>query len=580
MDFKEYFQNELVMLRELGRDAARRNAALAPFLATPGRDVDVEKLLESFAFLSGRVRQKLDDELPEITHELFSRLWPNYLRPLPAATVIQYRPTENTTGQTLIPKGTLVHSVPVDGTSCAFKTVYDTAVLPLEIAGQWFIEGNGETALALRFIVTNGELGNLALSGLRFFFTGKADDAYSIYFTLLHQVKEIRVVIKNAEKERRTAVLEASALRAVGFGEGEGLYPYPAATAAGYRILQEYFCFPEKFLFVELNGLEEGTGKKNLQEFQGVDGFELHFVLKEAPKDREAFHKDNWQLFCTPAVNLFPVQAAPQVLSEPGREFRVVPVPERPNNFAVYSVDQVCSWTQGAKGQINYENSISAAPFGLSRLPAYHLNIRPVLGGEDVETYITLNADNKAPLTVGLELTCTNRMLPRRLKAGDISSLAGSKNNSALPFKNILPVTSPFPPPLQADLLWRLLSAMTLNYIPLSDLTSFKALLSTYNFRAMHDHKAARALERTLQGITSIKSVETDRIFKGIAVRGLQTRVELNPDCFSCEGELYMFGAVINEFLSLCATVNSFQQTIIISKSKEYKWPARLGGHF
>ncbi|MDU3889721.1 MAG: type VI secretion system baseplate subunit TssF, partial [Serratia liquefaciens] len=42
---------------------------------------DVERLLEGFAFLTGRLRQKLDDELPELSHSLMHLLWPNYMRP-------------------------------------------------------------------------------------------------------------------------------------------------------------------------------------------------------------------------------------------------------------------------------------------------------------------------------------------------------------------------------------------------------------------------------------------------------------------------------------------------------------------
>jgi type VI secretion system protein ImpG len=581
MEFRHYFENELLTLRELGREAARRNPALAPFFNTPGSDPDVERLLEGFAFLSGRLRQKLDDELPEITHGLFSKLWPNYLRPLPAASVIQYQSANNSTSSTLVPKGTLLKSVPVEGTPCTFQTVYDTQILPIRIAEQQFLQRNGEETLAVRFVLTNGSLSTLPLSQLRFFFTGKETTAYSLYFTLCQCVKELRFVVRDENREEHSTMeLEPSAIRPVGFLQQEGLYPYPETTALGYRILQEYFCFPEKFLFVEVSGLEGAVSKQKLHNFQDLKEFELHFVLREVPKECASFRADNWQLFCTPVVNLFPLQATPLTLADPGHAFRVIPVPEHPEHFSVYSVERVSSWAHGGKGQVVYANSISFDhPFSESLLPTYRQDIRPSLDGEDVETYISLNAGSTAPISVGLELTCTNRMLPRQLGLGDICLSADSEKASALSCKNILPVVSPLPPPLHDDLLWQLLSTMSLNYIILTDISAFKATLATYNFRAMHDHECARAMKKIFQGITSIQSRETDRIFKGMPVRGAQTRVTLDQACFSCEGALYLFGAVLNAFLALYATVNSFQQTIIIGEQgKEYRWPARLGG--
>ena len=168
MSFNRYYQEELLALRELGKEFARRNPALAPFLDTPGRDPDVERILEGFAFLAGRLRQKLDDELPEITHSLFSLLWPNYLRPIPAASVIRYTPGENISGAVTIPRGTEVESVEVGGLRCRFRTVYETEILPLRIIGHSVREHGGLASLVLRFAVQGGGLENIPLRKLRF----------------------------------------------------------------------------------------------------------------------------------------------------------------------------------------------------------------------------------------------------------------------------------------------------------------------------------------------------------------------------------------------------------------------------
>ena len=582
MEFNEYFQNELIALRKLGQEAASRNPGLASFFNTPGRDPDVERLLEGFAFLGGRLRQKLDDELPEITHGLFSRLWPNYLRSLPAASIIQYQPTGNVTGSMLIPKGALVESVPVEGTRCAFHTIYDTEILPLKLTGQRFIQHHDTVLLALSFAMTAGSLGNLPLSRLRFFLTGKESAAHTLHYALTNQVKAIRFIIRDEQQEEHcTATLEPSAIRTVGFQEEEGLYPYSEKTELGYRIMQEYFSFPEKFLFAEVSGLERGLRKNTEQNLQDTDAFELHFVLQELPDGYESFSIDNWKLFCTPVVNLFPVPAVPIVLEDPLQPSKIVPKPHLPEHFAVYSVDRVSSWGQDGKEGTVYENfdSFDRILNDNTMAPAYHLHIRPALTDEDIETYITVDSEGSGKALLRMQFTCTNRMLPKRLGLGDLCVSVGNDTTSAIPFKNILPVTTPYPPPLNGDLLWRLLSNMSLNTIPLSDVKALRSVISTYNFRAIHEYPCAQAMGKKLEGIVAVSTREMDRIFKGLPVRGAQTTITLNQKNFSCEGALYLFGSVLDEFLGMYATVNSFQQLIIVEANtgKKYQWPARLG---
>lgn len=90
--FNKYFQDELAAVRELGKEFAEKNPRLAPFLSVREQDPDVERLLEGFAFLTGRLRQKLDDELPELSHSVMSLLWPNFLKPVPSMSIIQFKP--------------------------------------------------------------------------------------------------------------------------------------------------------------------------------------------------------------------------------------------------------------------------------------------------------------------------------------------------------------------------------------------------------------------------------------------------------------------------------------------------------
>lgn len=60
----------------------QRKTPSGPLPAEKDADPDIERLLEGVAFLTGNLRQKIEDEFPELTHGLIKMLWPNYLRPL------------------------------------------------------------------------------------------------------------------------------------------------------------------------------------------------------------------------------------------------------------------------------------------------------------------------------------------------------------------------------------------------------------------------------------------------------------------------------------------------------------------
>src|SRR4030095_3561713 len=90
--FNPYYQEELAYLREMGKEFAAAHPAVAHMLESSGADPDVERLLEGVAFLTGRVRQKLDDEIPELFQSLMSLLWPHYLRPVPSTSILQFTP--------------------------------------------------------------------------------------------------------------------------------------------------------------------------------------------------------------------------------------------------------------------------------------------------------------------------------------------------------------------------------------------------------------------------------------------------------------------------------------------------------
>lgn len=588
MTLNKYYEKELIALRSLGKEFSEKNPALAPFLDTPGRDPDVERILESFAFLTGRLHQKVEDELPEITHGLFNLLWPNYLRSIPSCSVIQYRPGANTSGGRLIPKKTAVESRPVSGTRCTFQTVYDVNLYPLSLEGLSFAMEYGKSVLKMDFLLQGTTLHNISIDELTFFLTGEQSTVTTLYYYLTRKIKGISIIARDeAKTEYVLGTLEPRALEPMGFGNDEVLFPFPKNSFQGYRILQEYFCFPEKFHFMRLSGITKNLRKDALDMVQKTgQQFSLHITLEDLPEGFENIAKHNIRLFCTPVVNLFHKSATPISFDHKQMEYRIVPDPRSPYSYATYGVDRVVSWSSAFRDEIAY------TPFEsfdhLSQVDNssayYRLRVQPAVKDDSIETWISIvHKDSNHILldqveTLSLELTCTNRMLPLELGVGDIGYPTDSADQSS-DCTNIIHVSPPYMPPLEGDILWRLLSNMALNYIPLTSISALRGILATYDFKAIHDKRRAKVLEQTLQGMKAINSAETDRIYRGMPLRGSITTLTLNKRHFCSEGDMFLFASVINEFLALYSTVNSFHQLIVQEEKtgEQFQWKPRLG---
>jgi len=256
--FNKYYQEELAFLRDLGEEFAAAHPEVAHMLSGAGSDPDVERLLEGFAFLTGRIRQKLDDELPELTHTLIRLLWPHYLRPIPALSIVEFTPRPGVLrGGEVVRRGAEIDSIPVEGTPCRFQTTRDVEVWPIELREARIDERAGAAPrLTLRIGPVEGaSLGALGVDRLRLFLHGEPAEVYPLYDLLTRRATALGVEARLGGQTVARRDLDATAIQAAGFAGDEPLFPYPANCFPGYRLLQEYFALPAKFLAVELSGL-------------------------------------------------------------------------------------------------------------------------------------------------------------------------------------------------------------------------------------------------------------------------------------------------------------------------------------
>ncbi|MEN5035431.1 type VI secretion system baseplate subunit TssF [Pseudomonas sp. TWI929] len=583
MSLKDRFNEELRYLHELGNDFAKDNPRLARFLGNGASDPDVERLMEAFAFLTAKLRLKLEDDLPELTHPMLQLLWPNYLRPLPSVTIIQFTPRKQSLSQSQqIPKGSRLFSKPVDGVACEFRTCTAVNIHPFEIdtVGATQTLDSSVVHIGLQTMVER-PLDTLGCTSLDLHLSGDHRTARTLYLWFSQYLKHVSVTI-NGEVRR----LPASSIAFPGFSPDEAMLPYPQNVFDGYRILQEYFIFPQRFHFFTITGLDRLWPAEQSQQV----GLEFHFT-RQLPDSLRVGNAD-FRLFCTPAVNLFKHSAEPIDLSSEVAQVELKPKGAEQYAYEIFSVDEVISTRTTPDGSTG-EHLRTFRPFesfaheiehvqGRTAL-YYRYKLAESLNGDGVTHRIAfVRADANAYIgeleTASIDLTCSNRDLPLALSIDDINVLTEATPPLAT-YTNICAPTRPCRPVLDGQLQWALISNMSLNYLSLLSVEPLKAVIRAYDFVALHDIQQTRTTAKQLDGIREIHTAPLDWLIKGQPVRGLHTQLKLDQAAFLCEGDLYLFSCVLAHFFALYASINSFHQLEVINttNNEHYTWPIQTG---
>lgn len=583
--FNKYYQDELAFLREMGKEFAQANPSAAVYLAERGSDPDVERLLEGFAFLAGRLRQKLDDELPELSQSLMQMLWPHYLRPLPAMAILEFEPIAGVLREPqTVPRGTELDSLPVDGTACRFRTCYDVLLLPIVVEGAEFERPAGATGqLRVRFRVVGGaQLPKLGVSRLRLFLHGDTVATSALYLHLTRRLREIHVGPAGAPPAAPGRfTLAPEAVNGTGFEDDQAILPWPPHAFPAYRYLQEYFALPQKYLFLDVKGLERLAG------LGAVETFELLFLFATPPDASFRVATDALRLHCTPIANLFPAQSDPIRVDHSRVEYLVRPGMPQPRHHQIFSIDRVKGWVRGTAQPRDYPSFLTFRHLpeqpGRPGTSYYQTRLKSSVIDRGVDTFIsfvTARGESAVPMTetVVCELTCCNRGLTEKLRVGDVNKSTGNSPEFAK-FRNITPVTPTIVPPLEGDLHWRLISNMSLNNLSLARVETLRGLLGVYNFKALYDRQASRENELRLDGILDVKTFPEERLYNGAPIRGARIEMTLQEEDFAGEGEMVLFAEVLNEFLALYCTLNAYTRLVVrgATHGGEYEWKPKLG---
>jgi len=569
-DFVDYYRNERALLGELADRFAGNHPNLAPLVGGSMADPGVERLLEGTAFLNALLRRKLDDDIPEFINEIITSVQPEHMRPVPAATIIAFTPKEGLTRIQVIPAGSEVQSVPVQGTRIRFRTCYDVTVHPLSLLDASFSHPSGKTPRITLQLELNGmELSSWKAESLRLYLADDYPAACDLSLLLLRYLKRIRIT---AHANGSTIEIPSNCLKPVGFAEEETVLATEKSLMPGHLILQEYFLFRDKFLFLDLTGLERCSS------FGNGARFEITFELTDRPLVVPRITKKSFALSATPVINLFKHKAKPiSFVSELSRHV-VQPAGKPLSHFRIYSVDQVRGLVKGRSAGILYDlqNPLLKSA---EEVRNCHITQSPSAIGDGFDTVLSIEDENRTGrITLDIDLTCTNGTLPEQLAIGDICTAAGGTPESVEP-ANIKAVTGATFPKFQQNRQWRLLSGFSLNSLSLNSAENFRAILRLFIHPDSRNQAAVMANRKKIDAIESIDAQQADRLIGRRMYRGYEIRLKLRADGFAGPGDLYLFCSVLERFLGGYVTQCCFLRLVVeeIEKGYRFEWQVRMG---
>ena len=607
-DLLPYYERELLSLRKLSGEFAARYPERAAALQISREGCDdphVERILQGFALIAGRIQRKLDDEFPEVTQSLLEMLYPHLLRPVPSMAVLQFELdpelSKSTTGHP-IPRGTLVYAAPQGGVQCRFRTAYETRLWPLELSSAAFLQtsqiagllrsaGSGDERYAVRLeleIKGGATLDSLDLRELRFRLGGDTQAAYWMYELLFNHVARVLVRSRDISGELHTTVLAASSITPVGFERDEALLPYAETSFSGYRLLQEYFCFPQKFLFFDLGDFA------SVPKHSSGSKVEILFLLKafeQSERERlleAAVNIDMFQLGCVPAINLFSHSADPIRVSHTRTEYPIVPDVHAPDGMEVYSVDRLVAVTSNTEAVREYKPFYSHHHGGMTGAAQafWFATRRSSERANDAGTEVFVSLVDQrftpaAPATesVTAHLTCSNRDQPASLHLDGTWGELDLENGAAVKARTLFGPTETIRAVPRRDLQWRLISHLSLNHLSLVEggAEALREMLRLY------DTALTAGTTRQIEGLRAVRSARKMARLNGefgfVFAQGIAVELELDEEKFA-GGSAFLFASVLDRFFGLYCSVNSFTQLRVSTQQRKgvvWQRPLRSG---
>lgn len=612
----EYYQRELQFIREMGMEFAQQHPNIAAGLDLGGTkcaDPYVERLLEGFAFLTARIQLKMDAEFPRFTQHLLEMVYPHYLAPLPSMMVVQFKPDLKggvTEAGFVLPKHTrLFSTTDIKGRAkCEFRTAHELKLWPLQLTEAAYLPLGAalrytdsgiqgvKSAIRLRLeTVLDMPVNTLPIESLPIYFHGIGALPSQLYELILGH--SVSVVIQPAVQTPPWREKITNPVQPLGFSQEDALLPYLSPSFNGYRLLQEYFALPERFLFFELINLQPALQRCN------ETAVEIVVLLNTAkPELEDLVNKDNFSLYCTPAINLFPKRADRIHLNHRSTEHQIIVDRTAQSDFEVHTVTEVAGYGSGASMERIF------LPFYTNRQEtnptdkvAYYTARRdvslatgigsagklkaPYMGSEVLVSLVDSSATPfRSDLKqLGVNTLCTNRDLPMLLLLGEGTTDFTLEISAPVDAVRCLAgPTDPKPSHAEGQHAWRLLSHLSLNYLSLIDHDDTQGADGLRDLLRLYADYSDPVFTKQVDGLLN---AESRPVVLRVPVtgpmcfgRGLEITLTFDESAFAGIG-CFLLAAVLERFISKYVSINSFTQVVVKTRERGeiMRWPVRTG---
>ena len=595
-----YFNQELMAVRQLAAEFAKAHPKIAGRLRLSPDTVDdphVARLLDGVAFLSARAQARLDDEFPELTDTLLGVLYPHYLAPFPSCAIVQFAPKPDLAAMVEIAPGFELESEPVRGLTCRYRTTSRLNLWPIRIESARLmglpftaplnpLAAGAVAVLRLVLSTQNPDVkfSQLGMDRLRLFLRGGPSAALPLYELLAAHC--VGVAVADSPNDPAPALLPKEAVEEVGFSPDEAILPWPARSFEGFRLLSEYFAFPQKFLFVEVAGLAART---LMQDSNRLEIF--LYLSRTSPELERAVDASMFALGCTPVVNLFEQRCEPISLDHTTTEYRVLPDARRSSVTEVWNVSAVREVRRDSTMRV-FQPFYRLSPDGghAGETQAFYQVTRrdapAALGGTDC--FLALfdtgfDPAQKLDSVLSVQALCLNRDLPSELPFGNgrPALKALQPHTGVASIGCITAPTATLRPERRARGAWRLISHLSLGHLSVTGgaegAAGLREILRLYDLRDTAETRLSQEALLAVNAKSATARVPGARL--GAFCRGLDVELEFDARGYQAAG-LYLLASVLARFFALHASINSFVRTTVKLRGKadeEVRFPPRSG---
>jgi type VI secretion system protein ImpG len=611
-----YYNQELRYLREMGGEFAREFPKIAGRLGMEGMEVAdpyVERLIEGCAFLAARVQLKQDAEFPQLAQRLLEMICPNLAAPVPSMLIARVKPSNdpNLINGFRVARGSALSGpeTAMSRTRCEFRTAQELVLTPIRVASAEYFLSAADLALSnlplperprsgvrLKLELPSGlSFSQLKLGALRFYIGGLPDVALRLHELIVGACVGLLVGAPGRGAEAERQFLAPGSVRAAGFGDEDAMLPVTLRGLAGTRLMQEYFAFPQRFLFIDIAGLGASFAKASGNAFEIV----LLFNRYVAPLEG-AVEPENFQLHCVPAINLFERRADRLRLDEGATAYHLVPERTASLDYEVFDILNVKGFREDSEEQTfmplfaapQAEPGSGRAYYSAAREPRLPSDRGKREGPRSAyvgtETFLSLVDSRELPYVgalrqLAVQVRCTNRDLPLFMPTGQ----AGGELtlNASAPIEAIHIAAGPSRPQSamrEGGVAWRLLGLLSLNYLSLLDSDPESGATTLREILSLFASGADVGLKRQIDGVRSVSVkpvVRRHPVAGPIAFsRGLEVKVTVDDMSFE-GGSAVLLASVLHQYFTRHVSMNSYVQTVLASMSRGdvMTWAPRLG---